>query len=115
MSNLGGISDASAFGVAGAALFFSLAYLADCYTTMIGMQHGMKEAGFVTKNLMKLKWLNLQLGQCLVGASVLWLGAYFTNWGAAPAAVYFGSVGVAEAFMAYKNYRLLKASNVSLK
>lgn len=115
MSNLGGMSDAAALRVAGAGLFFALSYLADCYTTMIGLQHGFKEAAFVTKNLMKLKWLNLQLGQCLVGGAVLWLGAFFTNYGAAPAAAYFGIVGAGEAVQAFRNYRLLKKAGISLK
>jgi hypothetical protein len=115
MSNLGGMSDAAAVGVMGAAAFFATAYLADCYTTMIGMQHGFNEGGFVTKSLMKLKWLNLQLGQCLLGGAVLWLGAYFTNYGAVPAAAYFGIVGAGEAVQAFRNYRLLKKAGISLK
>lgn len=118
MSNLGGMSDAAAFGVVGAGLFFVLAYLADCYTTMIGTQNGLAEKAFVTKNLMKLvkkfNW-NLQLLQTLAGAAVLFAGAFLTNDGVAPAVAYFGIVGAAEAFQAYRNYRLLKASKISLK
>lgn len=115
MSNLGGMSDAAAFGVFGAAGFFVLSYLADCYTTMVGTQHGLVEGSFVTKNLMKLKWLNLQLGQMLIGGGVLWLGGFFTNYGAGPAAAFFGVVGAGEAVQAFLNYRLLKKSGISLK
>ena len=109
------MSDAAAFGVLGAAAFFSVSYLTDCYTTAIGLQHGFQEGGFVTKNLMKLKWLNLQLGQCLIGGTVLFVGALFSNYGAAPAAAFFGLVGAAEAVQAFRNYRMLKKSNISLK
>lgn len=115
MSNLDGMSDAAALGVMSAAAVFAVAYVADIYTTMIGMQHGFKEVGFVTKNLMKLKWLNLQLGQVLIGGGVLWLGAYFTNYGAVPAAAYYGIVGAAESIQAFRNYRLLKKAGISLK
>lgn len=115
MSNLGGMSDAAALGVMGAALFFAAAYVADIYTTQIGLQHGFKEGGFVTKNLMKLKWLNLQLGQVLLGGAALWLGAYFTNYGAAPAAAFFGIIGAGEAVSALRNYFLLKKAGISLK
>jgi hypothetical protein len=118
MSNLGGMSNAAAFGVMGAALFFILAYLADCYTTMIGTQHGMVEKAFITKNLMKLVkkfgW-NLQLLQVLSGAAVLFIGGFFTDFGAAPAAAYFGIVGAGEAVQAFLNYRLLKKAGISLK
>lgn len=119
MSNLGGMSDAAVLGVGAAALVFILGYLGDIYTTMIGMKNGFKEAGFVSKNLFRLvnrfKWLNLQCLQVLIGASVLWLGASFTNYGAAPAAAFFGIVGVGEAVVAYRNYRKLKAAKISLK
>lgn len=115
MSDLGGMSDAAALGVMATALVFAVSYVADCYTTQVGLQHGFKEGGFVTKNLMKLKWLNLQLGQVLFGGAVLWFGAYLTSYGAAKAATYFGIVGAGEAVQAFRNYRLLKASKISLK
>jgi hypothetical protein len=115
MSNLGGMSDAAAFGVMGATLVFAVAYVADCYTTQIGLQHGLQEGGFVTRQLMKLKWLNLQLGQVLLGGAVLWVGAGLTNYGAGPAAAYLGLVGAAEVYQAFRNYRLLKKVGISLK
>lgn len=119
MSNLGGMSDASVIGVGAAALVFILGYLGDIYTTMIGVQHGFKEAGLVSKALFglmnRVKWLNLQCLQTLLGGGVLWLGAFFTNYGAAPAAAFYGILGVGEAIQAYRNYRLLKAAKISLK
>lgn len=104
-----------AFGVMASALFFCLSYIADIYTTTVGLQNGFKEGGFVTKNLMKLKWLNLQLGQVLIGGGVLWLGTFFTNYGAGPASAFFGIVGAGEAVQAYENYRKLKAAKIGLK
>lgn len=119
MSNLGGMSDAATLGVAGTALFFILAYLADIYTTMIGTQHGDVEKAFVTKNLMKLcarfKWLNLQLLQVIAGTIVLFIGGAFTNYGPGKAALFFGVVGAGEAVQAFRNYRLLKEQKISLK
>lgn len=115
MSNLGGMSDGQALAIMGAAGLFALSYFADCYTTMIGLQHGLVEGSFVTKNLMKLKWLNPQLGQMLVGGGVLWLGGYLTNYGWKAAGVYFGVVALGEAIQAFRNYRLLKAQKISLK
>jgi hypothetical protein len=118
MSNLGGMSDAAALGVLGSAAFFVLAYLADVYTTMIGTQHGMVEKAFITKNLMKLVkkfgW-NLQLLQALSGAAVLFVGAFFSSYGAAKSAAFFGIVGAGEAVQAFLNYRLLKKAGISLK
>lgn len=115
MSDLGGMSDAAAFGVMAAAAVFAASYVADCYTTQVGLQHGFQEGGFITKNLMKLKWLNLQLAQVLLGGAVLWFGAYLSNYGAGPAAAYFGIVGAGEAVQAFRNYRLLKKTGISLK
>lgn len=113
MSNLGGISDAQAFGVFGFAVAASLALLADAYTTMIGLQNG-----FVEGNPL-MKWLFKKVGTSfatfLTGGSMLILGAFFASRTAVGGDVFFGVITAAEGFQALKNYRKLKAAKISLK
>lgn len=107
------MSDAAALGVMGAALFFSLAYLADVYTTFCGLSGGLAEGNPIMR--WAFKKVDKALASFIGGAIVLVLGGFMTNFGAAPAAAFFGIVGVGEAVQAFKNYRLLKKAGISLK
>lgn len=113
MSNLGGMSDAAAFGVLGAAAFASIALLTDAYLTMKGLERGFQEGNPL------MRWLFKKVGQSfaafLSGGTVLILGAALTNYGALPSAAFFGIIGIAESAQAFLNYRKLKKAGISLK
>lgn len=113
MSNLGGMSDAAAFSVLGAAAFASVALLADAYLTMKGLEHGFQESNPLLRYLFK------KVGQSftvfLSGGVVLIIGAAITNYGATPAIAFFGVIGAAETAQAFLNYRKLKKTKVNLK
>jgi len=51
----------------------------------------------------------------LSGGIVLITGAFWTNFGAGPAMLLYGGVGIAEAIQAFLNYHKLKKANISLK
>lgn len=101
------------FEVMGAAFFFLLAFLADAYTTSIGLAHGLTEGNFISK------WLIKKLGQSLSvfleAVAILWGGVFLTNYGSGPAVAFYLGVGIPEAVVTFLNYRKLKAAKISLK
>ena len=107
------ISTAQGFGVMGCALFAAAAVVADGYTTAIGLQHGLVEGNPV------MRWLFKKVGTAfstfLVGGTVLIAGAFWTNFGAGPAELFYGGIGAGLAFQSFLNYRKLKKAKISLK
>ena len=107
------ISTAAGFGVMATALLAASAVVADNYTTAIGLQHGFVEGNPVTRWL--IKKVGTSFAGFLLGGTVLISGAFFTNYGAAPAAAVYGIVGTGLGIRAFLNYRKLKKANISLK
>lgn len=106
------MSSAQAFMVFGSGAAATLALLADNYTTMIALQHGMVEGNPL------IRWMFKKVGTSftafLCGGTILIAGAAMTNYGAAKAATFFGIIAVGEGIRALLNYRKLKALKISL-
>lgn len=110
MSNLGGISNAAAFGVMGLAALASVTFLADVYTTMIGLEHGFIEQNPLARWMFKK--FGISFSTFLIGSGMLLLGGFLTNYGAAKADVYFGVIAGSETFFAVRNYLRLKTAGI---
>lgn len=92
----------------------SLTYLADAYTTMIGLNNGRFSEGNPINRFL-FKKIGLPLTVFLFGSAMLWFGGYLTNYGVAKADTFFGIIAGVEALVALRNYKLLKAAKISLK
>jgi hypothetical protein len=112
MSNLGGFTDAQTWQAAGCAAAFLGAYMADRYTTTVGLAHGLVEGNPL------MKWLNskisFSLAAFLVGGAILIGGAAMTNISVYAADAFWGIIAVGEAVTAILNYKKLKAAKISL-
>lgn len=107
------ISTASGFGVMGAALVATAAYIGDAYLTNIGISKGFKEGNPL--NAWLFKKIGFSLTCFIEGASFLIGGAAMTSEGAGPAALFFGIIAAGELVMVVRNYLMLKKAKVSLK
>jgi hypothetical protein len=99
--------------LAATAFAFLLAFMADAYTTMVGLEHGSVETNPVSR------WFFSKIGQTgtvfVQAVAILIGGAAMSNWGFAPPEVFWGSLAVSETFFAVRNYLKLKAAKISLK
>jgi hypothetical protein len=113
MSNLGGFTDAQAFEVLGSAAAFVAAYLADRYTTMVGLANKMVEGNPL------MRWLIAKMGFSLsafaVGGAILVGGIALTNVGIAQTCAFYGIIAAGEAVVAVRNYLKLKSAKISLR
>lgn len=107
------ISGAQTGILAATAFAFLLAFMGDCYTTMIGLEHGFVETNSVSR------WFFSKIGQTgtffAQAAAILIGGAAMSNWGFVPPEVFWGSLAASETFFAVRNYLRLKAAKISLK
>jgi hypothetical protein len=106
-------SDAQVGVVALLCLVTVLAILADAYTTMIGLEHGLVEGNPLMKWLFKK--VGLSFATFISGAAVLFIGGFISSYGLQYSDIYFGIVSAGESVRALLNYRKLKAMKVSLK
>jgi hypothetical protein len=106
-------SDAQVGVVALLCLVTVLSLLADAYTTMIGLEHGMVEGNPIMKWLFKK--VGLSFATFLSSAVVLFIGGFLSNFGLEYSDAYFGIVAAGEGIRALLNYRKLKALKISLK
>lgn len=94
------------------AAYACLAAVADQYTTMIGLQHGLTEMNPINK------FLFAKIGQPLTafieGVAMLFSGIGLSVWSPKAAFVFFGIIAAEETAMAVRNYLLLKKSKISL-
>lgn len=104
------ITEAQGFGVMGAAFAFLVAFMSDAYLTMTGLAKGQVEGNPVSA------WLFKKIGQSLTvfleAVAVCWTGAFLTDYGAGPAALFFGILAVGEGIVAVRNYLKLKAAKI---
>lgn len=101
------------FAVMASIAAFMVAYTADSYTTTVGLQNGFTETNPLNSWLFNK--IGLPLTTFIEAVIVLWLGAFLTDYGWAPATAMFGTLTVTETFFAVRNYLRLKKAKISLK
>ncbi len=90
-----------------------LTLLGDGYTTMIALQNGFVEGNPIAK------WLFKKIGQSFTlfaeSVALLFIIGAISNYDLNMAYMFAGIMTAGEAYMCIRNYRLLKASGISLK
>ena len=107
------ISATQTWEIAGTAAAFLAFYLADCYTTMIGLSKGWVEANPLNRWLFKK--ISFSLTCWLEGVIVLIAGAAIFNYGAKFSMLFYGAIAAGEAVISLRNYLKLKKAGISLK
>lgn len=92
---------------------FILAYLADTYTTMIGLQHGFKEWNPLSRFL--IGKLGISLNAFLTGSVVIFGVGLSSKWIGADSLILAGGLAAGEAVMALRNYLMLRKAKISLR
>jgi hypothetical protein len=113
VSNLGGMTDGQVITAFALAVAAGGSLLADAYTTMIGLQHGLTEGNPLMRLLFKK--VGLPFATFLSGSFTLILGAALSSYSVYATDAFFGIVLGVEIPVVLRNYRLLKAAKISLK